>query len=145
MRLIQDEDFNKWKLEILVKFRDEEKLELLTAQRQSGGERSLSTIMFVIALLKASNSPICVVDEINQGMDNKNERAAHNELIRASFSNNLSQTFVISPKITSGLEYHPGMRVICIYKMPKSLGNINIKSFIKNRRDSATKKLKLAA
>lgn len=33
-----------------VKFRQNEELQLLTAQRQSGGERSVSTILYLIAL-----------------------------------------------------------------------------------------------
>lgn len=34
----------------MVKFRVNEQLELLTAHRQSGGERSVSTILYLIAL-----------------------------------------------------------------------------------------------
>ena len=36
--------------QIRVKFRDSEEMTLLTAQRQSGGERSVSTILYLIAL-----------------------------------------------------------------------------------------------
>lgn len=32
-----EEDYTQWAIDILVKFRDSEKLQLLTAQRQSGG------------------------------------------------------------------------------------------------------------
>lgn len=34
-----DEDYAQWAIDILVKFRDHEKLQLLTGQRQSGGVR----------------------------------------------------------------------------------------------------------
>jgi len=37
VRISEHEDFEKWAIDILVKFRDEEKLQLLTGQRQSGG------------------------------------------------------------------------------------------------------------
>ena len=38
MRLVRTgEDYANWALEILVKFRDAEDLQVLTAQRQSGG------------------------------------------------------------------------------------------------------------
>lgn len=33
-----------------VKFRDEEDLQVLTATRQSGGERSVSTILYLISI-----------------------------------------------------------------------------------------------
>ena len=35
----EHEDYDKWRIDIRVKFRDGEKLQLLTAQRQSGGVR----------------------------------------------------------------------------------------------------------
>ena len=37
IRISEHEDYDKWAIDILVKFRDTEKLQLLTAQRQSGG------------------------------------------------------------------------------------------------------------
>lgn len=39
IRIHEDEDYDKWAIDILVKFRDSEKLQLLTAHRQSGGVR----------------------------------------------------------------------------------------------------------
>jgi structural maintenance of chromosomes protein 5 len=39
VRISEHEDYDKWAIDILVKFRDNEKLQLLTAQRQSGGVR----------------------------------------------------------------------------------------------------------
>lgn len=37
IRIREDDDFEQWAIEIYVKFRDTEKLQLLTGQRQSGG------------------------------------------------------------------------------------------------------------
>lgn len=37
VRLAEHEDYAKWSIEILVKFRSNEPLQLLTGQRQSGG------------------------------------------------------------------------------------------------------------
>ena len=37
-------------VQIKVKFREHEDMQLLTAHRQSGGERSVSTILYLIAL-----------------------------------------------------------------------------------------------
>jgi hypothetical protein len=39
IKIREDEDYDKWALDILVKFRDTERLQLLTGQRQSGGVR----------------------------------------------------------------------------------------------------------
>ena len=42
--------FDKYAIHIRVKFRDEEELQLLTANRQSGGERAVCTILYIVAL-----------------------------------------------------------------------------------------------
>lgn len=44
------DDFAQYAIHIKVKFRAEEDLQLLTAHRQSGGERSVSTILYLIAI-----------------------------------------------------------------------------------------------
>jgi hypothetical protein len=51
---------------IRVKFRENEELQLLTGTRQSGGERSVSTILYLLALQGVTVTPFRVVDEINQ-------------------------------------------------------------------------------
>lgn len=43
VKISENDDYDKWAIDILVKFRDDEKLQLLTAERQSGGV-SLSTL-----------------------------------------------------------------------------------------------------
>lgn len=71
----KDEDeFDKWAIQIKVKFRDTEALSILDSHRQSGGERSVSTIFYLMALQSLARAPFRVVDEINQGMDPRNER-----------------------------------------------------------------------
>ena len=62
-------DFANWAIHVSVKFRDEEPLSLLDSHRQSGGERAVSTIFYLMALQSLSRAPFRVVDEINQGMD----------------------------------------------------------------------------
>ena len=53
-------------MKISVKFRDSEELQALNAQRQSGGERSVSTMLYLMALQGVTACPFRVVDEINQ-------------------------------------------------------------------------------
>lgn len=84
VRISEHADYDLWGIDILVKFRDTEALQLLTGQRQSGGvsrasrraeqqradfqrqERSLSTILYLMSLTELSRSPFSLVDEINQ-------------------------------------------------------------------------------
>jgi len=51
---------------IRVKFRDTEQLAELTPYHQSGGERSVSTVLFMISLQELTCCPFRCVDEINQ-------------------------------------------------------------------------------
>ena len=43
-------DYEQLAIHIMVKFRRDEPLQLLTGQRQSGGERAVSTILYLIAI-----------------------------------------------------------------------------------------------
>merc|ERR1740130_153878 len=43
-------NFKDWGIEILVKFRENASLQVLSAQTHSGGERSVSTIMYLMGL-----------------------------------------------------------------------------------------------
>ena len=84
-------DFDKWGINIFVKFRDNEKLQQLTGQRQSGGERSVTTILYLMSLQNLAKSPFRVVDEINQGMDPRNERMIHEQIVEGASRPGTSQ------------------------------------------------------
>ncbi|KAK9459299.1 uncharacterized protein V1516DRAFT_505507 [Lipomyces oligophaga] len=115
INLGKDEDFEKWCIEIKVRFRENEQLQLLTHQRQSGGERSVSTIFYLMALQGVTKSPFRVVDEINQGMDPRNERVVHGRMVDIACSNDQSQYFLITPKLLPDLKYKPRMLMHCIF------------------------------
>ncbi|CAG8734677.1 15788_t:CDS:2, partial [Acaulospora morrowiae] len=91
VRVSTNEDYDKWGIDILVKFRDNERLQVLTGQRQSGGERSVSTIMYLMSLQELAKTPFRVVDEINQGMDPRNERLVHSQMVQTACRPNTSQ------------------------------------------------------
>lgn len=102
--------------------RENEALQQLTAHRQSGGERAVSTIFYLMALQSLAQSPFRVVDEINQGMDPRNERMVHERMVEIACREHTSQYFLITPKLLTGLRYDPKMRVLCIASgeyMPK--------------------------
>ena len=96
----KDEDFDQWAIQIRVKFRyvhlllpskqtwkltfmtrESEPLTTLDSHRQSGGERAVSTIFYLMSLQSLTRSPFRVVDEINQGMDPRNERLVHKRIV----------------------------------------------------------------
>lgn len=121
----EETDFDRYELAIRVSFRASEELQRLTAFRQSGGEKSVSTILYLLSLQELSKSPFRVVDEINQGMDVENERKVHSLIVDTATRGNESnqntsgaQYFLITPKLLTGLQYHPKMHILCIYNGP---------------------------
>lgn len=65
VQLTKHQDYDKWGLDILIRFRDNEELCELNGHRQSGGEKSVTIMMYLMALQSFSRSPFRVVDEIN--------------------------------------------------------------------------------
>ncbi|KAG9096070.1 Structural maintenance of chromosomes protein 5 [Ceratobasidium sp. 370] len=108
------DNYADWAIDIMVKFRETEKLQVLDAHRQSGGERSLSTIMYLLSLTEYARIPFSLVDEINQGMDASAERDVHNQLVEVTCNTDCGQYFLITPKLLTGLHYHEKMKVLCV-------------------------------
>lgn len=144
-------EFAEWSIVIHVAFRQNIPLSVLNAHRQSGGERAVSTIFYLMALQSLSASPFRVVDEINQGMDPRNERMVHGRLVDIACASSEpdevddngnpiggsggGQYFLITPKLLNGLVYKRGMRVLCIYSgehMPEDHGKIDFRKAIRN-------------
>ncbi|WVQ81063.1 hypothetical protein IAT38_003170 [Cryptococcus sp. DSM 104549] len=109
-----EESYARWGLEILVSFRSESKMEVLTGSHQSGGERALATITYLMSLSEMSRTPFSLVDEINQGMDPTAERGMHNQLVDVTCEADAGQYFLITPKLLTNLNYHPRMKVLVI-------------------------------
>ncbi|KAH8880166.1 SMC5-like protein [Thozetella sp. PMI_491] len=112
--LLKDEDFEKWAIDIKVRFRENETMQRLDKQRQSGGERAVSTVFYLMALQAMAKAPFRVVDEINQGMDPRNERMVHERMVDIACNEHTSQYFLITPKLLRNLRYDPRMKVHCI-------------------------------
>ena len=83
------EAFDQWELQIWVKFRASTDMHILDAHRQSGGERSVSTMLYLISLQELTSAPFRVVDEINQGMDPINERKIFKRMTKAASSSDI--------------------------------------------------------
>lgn len=115
LREAEDDDFSKYAIEIRVKFRDNEQLSVLDANRQSGGERSVSTILYLVALQGVAAAPFRVVDEINQGMDQYNERKAFKLLVDAATAPDTAQCFLLTPKLLPDLPFSSEVTVLQIF------------------------------
>ena len=136
-----DSNFDKWSIKIEVKFREHESLSVLDAHRQSGGERAVSTIFYLMALQSLSASPFRVVDEINQGMDPRNERMVHERMVDIACGqadgDSGGQYFLITPKLLNGLVYKKSMKVLCIASgeyMPEDYNKLDFRRCVRVRK-----------
>lgn len=116
--------FSLWGIEILVSFRETAKAQVLSAERHSGGERSVSTILYLMALQGLMVAPFRCVDEINQGLDDRNERLVFKRIVanstkkpNKSLTDHSGQYFLITPKLLPNLTdmEEPAMTLQFVY------------------------------
>lgn len=110
-----EEEYDKYGIRIRVKFHSSTQLHELTAHHQSGGERSVSTMLYLMALQELNRCPFRVVDEINQGMDPVNERRVFDIVVRTACKGTTSQYFFITPKLLQNLQYAEEMTILCVH------------------------------
>ena len=101
-----------------VRFREGEQLQTLDGSRQSGGERSVATILYLVAMQRVASAPFRVVDEINQGMDPNNERAVFGVLAEAAGAAGTPQCFLLTPKLLPDLPYSDSVTVLQVVNGP---------------------------
>lgn len=78
-----------------------------------------------MSLQSLARAPFRVVDEINQGMDPRNERMVHERMVEIACKEHTSQYFLITPKLLTGLRYDTRMKILCIASgeyMPEEVG-----------------------
>jgi hypothetical protein len=104
VKLVKVGRFIDHELQLLVAFRDNAELTPLDGNKHSGGERAVSTVMFLMALQDMTTSPFRVVDEINQGMDEMNERLVFDRVVKSCCGDaSKPQYFLVTPKLLQGL------------------------------------------
>jgi chromosome segregation ATPase len=116
----REKEFDKWSIQIKVRFRDNESLTVLSANRQSGGERSVTTMLYLLSLQQLNKCPFRVVDEINQGMDLQNERKIFYLMLDSSRGRDAPQSFLITPKLLPNLvpNHANNITILFIYNGP---------------------------
>ena len=96
IRLISSRDIEKCGLEILVGFKGN-KPTPLDAFTQSGGERSIAMMAFLLALQQHITSPFRAIDEFDVHMDPKNRELVTNLIMSSSKSLAEGQYVAITP------------------------------------------------
>merc|ERR1712179_245177 len=98
-------DFSSYGIMIQVRFRVGHELQDLSKGTQSGGEKSVTTAVYMMALQELTQVPFRCVDEINQGMDEKNERAVWDQLLKVCKQHE-AQYFYMAPKFPYSLPFN---------------------------------------
>ena len=108
-----------YRLNLLVAFNRLAQLNVLSSTRQSGGEKSVTTLLYLLALQDCTKFPFRVVDEINQGMDEVNDRNTFFQVMSyAMRRNQASQYFLVTPKLLPQLDLMDGVTVLVVMNGP---------------------------
>jgi len=167
VKMVETGAISEYEMQLMVSFRDTEGMRQLSGTRHSGGERAVSTVMYLMALQvrptplepirthqwrssppgdacvclcvyvcqEMTSAPFRVVDEINQGMDERNERLVFDRIVQSCCSAKdaaalaranplVSQTkpqyFLVSPKLLQGLRAmdHDDVTVLLVLNGP---------------------------
>ena len=156
MRLVTSEKFEDYGIRLMVRYRLNEALQPLNHSAHSGGEKRVATAMYLLALQRLTPCPLRIVDEINQGMDARNERITLGALfdsvcgkrradgnVDESSRRSGSQFFVITPKLLPNLGYREEITVLCCFKAKRlfSSGEFDFDKFIGIKRQRQQKGL----
>ena len=113
--------YSNYKIHIRVQWRANEELHVLgESGRDSGGERSVATMVYLISLQNINPAPFRVVDEINQAMDSSNERNVF-QCITAACSQGGKQYFLLTPKLLPDLDYGEETAIQLVLNGPHNL------------------------
>jgi len=66
-------------------------------------------ILYLMSLTTLAHMPFLLVDEINQGMDQRAER-----MVDVTCKKESSQYFLITSKLLLNLHYHRRIRILCV-------------------------------
>ncbi|XP_055533041.1 structural maintenance of chromosomes protein 5 [Wyeomyia smithii] len=110
-----DRDYDEYGIQIRVKYRNTEKLQTLDRHVQSGGERAVAIAIYTLSLQHITHVPFRCVDEINQGMDPRNERKVFEMLVDETCQPGQSQYFFVTPKLLPNLKYNDLMSVFIVH------------------------------
>ncbi|XP_017072488.1 structural maintenance of chromosomes protein 5 [Drosophila eugracilis] len=108
-------DFDSYGIQIMVQFRRGAQLQPLDKFIQSGGERAVSIAIYSLSLQHVTHVPFRCVDEINQGMDAKNERHIFDLLLKEATKHGSAQYLFVTPKLLRDLNFNEHLCVSIVH------------------------------
>ncbi|MEM1538730.1 MAG: AAA family ATPase [Candidatus Nezhaarchaeales archaeon] len=125
VRLLNPFNVDEAGLELLVGFKGEEP-RLLDGYTQSGGERAVAVIAFLLALQGFIKSPFRAVDEFDVHMDARNRELVTEAMVNAVSTDTSSQLLVITPSPILPLK--TGAHVVVVQSV-RGISKVKLKSF----------------
>ncbi|XP_064544935.1 structural maintenance of chromosomes protein 5 [Drosophila montana] len=118
-------DFDSYGIQIMVQYRKDAKLQTLDKYVQSGGERAVAIAIYSLSLQHVTHVPFRCVDEINQGMDAKNERHIFNLLLKEATKEGSAQYLFVTPKLLRDLSYNNRLCVSVVHNSASIKPDVN--------------------
>ncbi|NXJ29006.1 SMC6 protein, partial [Dicrurus megarhynchus] len=120
-------------LSISVQPRKEEKASRSDLRSLSGGERSFSTVCFILSLWNISESPFRCMDEFDVYMDMVNRRIAIDMILERTVLQRHRQFILFTPLSMSSLPTSPHIRILRMPDPPRDQRTLNFQN--RNDRD----------
>ncbi|KFQ63393.1 Structural maintenance of chromosomes protein 6, partial [Pelecanus crispus] len=118
-------------LSITVQPREEDRAALNDLRSLSGGERSFSTICFIISLWSITESPFRCLDEFDVYMDMVNRRIAMDMILKVADSQRHRQFILLTPQSMSSLPTSSYIRILRMQDPERGQRTLNFQ----NRND----------
>ncbi|XP_009865685.1 PREDICTED: structural maintenance of chromosomes protein 6-like, partial [Apaloderma vittatum] len=118
-------------LSITVQPREEDRAALNDVRSLSGGERSFSTVCFVLSLWSITESPFRCLDEFDVYMDRVNRRIAMDMILKEADSQHHRQFILLTPQSTSSLPMSSRIRILRMQDPERGQRTLNFQ----NRND----------
>ncbi|NXG74890.1 SMC6 protein, partial [Baryphthengus martii] len=118
-------------LSITVQPREEDKAALSDVRSLSGGERSFSTVCFILSLWSVTESPFRCLDEFDVYMDMVNRRIAMDMILKVAGSQQHRQFILLTPQSMSFLPVSARIRILRMQDPERGQRKLNFQ----NRND----------
>uniref|UniRef100_A0A6G1RB21 Structural maintenance of chromosomes protein 6 n=1 Tax=Hypotaenidia okinawae TaxID=2861861 RepID=A0A6G1RB21_9GRUI len=126
-------DHKNESLSITVQPREEDRAALNDMRALSGGERSFSTVCFILSLWSITESPFRCLDEFDVYMDMVNRRIAMDMILKVADSQHHRQFILLTPQTMSSLPVSSHIRILRMQDPERGLRTLNFR----NRNDRA--------
>ncbi|XP_051471915.1 structural maintenance of chromosomes protein 6 isoform X2 [Apus apus] len=115
-------------LSMTVQPREEDRAALNDMRSLSGGERSFSTVCFILSLWSITESPFRCLDEFDVYMDMVNRRIAMDMILKVADSQHHRQFILLTPQTMSSLPASSRIRILRMQDPERGQRTLNFKN-----------------